>query len=399
MKNICLSLLLLWGITAFSQRARDTIASEQLKADRTFTVSLPLSYGKEKNKKYPLLVLLDGDYLFDAFNGAMSYANYWDDLPEMIIVGIDQNGTREDDSMMDDEGLPEEQGAHFFDFIATELMPALQKKYRVAPFKIIAGHDVTAGFLNLFLYKEDPLFDAYIAMSPEFGEQMLERIPTRLQVIKKPIFYYLSGADGDLKENMKVVHDLNQNMGTVKNSSLYYNYDEFKGATHYSMVLYSIPNALYHIFSAYQPISTDEFNTKIVTLPSDYVGYLTKKYDIIEKSYGMKMPVRLTDFKAIEAAILKNNAFSEFEKLSAIAKKNYPKSMLGNYELAMFYEKTGDPKKAAKAYMSAYLMDEIGDLTKDMMLDKADEMKKGSAKKPKEIQETPTETPTEEKKP
>ncbi|MGK4566738.1 hypothetical protein [Flavobacterium sp. 3HN19-14] len=199
------------------------------------------------------------------------------------------------------------------------------------------------------------------------------------------------------------MHDLNQNISTVKNSSLYYNYDEFKGATHYSVVLFSVPDALYHIFSAYQPISTEEFNTKIVTLPNDYVGYLTKKYDIIEKSYGMKMPIRLTDFKAIEAAILKNKAYAEFEKLSAIAKKNYPKAMLGNYELAMFYEKTGDTKKAAKTYMSAYLQDEIGDLTKDMMLEKADEMK-GTAAKPKEIPEetpaeTPTETPTEEKKP
>ncbi|MGK4566739.1 alpha/beta hydrolase [Flavobacterium sp. 3HN19-14] len=203
MKNIYLLLLLLGGFTAFSQRARDTITSVHLKGDRTFTVSLPHSYNKDKSKKYPLLVLLDGDYLFDAFNGAMSYANYWDDLPEMIIVGIDQSGTREDDSTMDAEGLPEEQGAHFFDFIATELMPALQKKYRVAPFKIIAGHDVTAGFLNLFLYKEDPLFDAYIAMAPELEDQMIERIPTRLQAVKKPVFYYLSGADGDLKKILK----------------------------------------------------------------------------------------------------------------------------------------------------------------------------------------------------
>lgn len=413
MKKICFLLLMFYCISALAQRPRDTIHSNQLNADRTITVSLPLSYAKSKDKKYPLLILLDGEYLFDAFTGAMAYANYWDDLPEMIIVGIDQdkNGQREGDSKMDDEGLPVEQGAQFFDFVSTELMPALQKKYRVAPFKIIAGHDATAGFLNLFLYKDDPMFDAYIAMSPEFGEQMLERIPTRLQVIKKPIFYYLSGADGDLKQNMKVVTALNHNISSVKNSSLFYNYDEFKGATHYSMVLYSIPNALYHIFSAYQPITTDEFNEKILKLDKDYVGYLVKKYDIIEKSYGMKMPVRLTDFKAIEAAILKNKAYDEFEKLAAVAKKAYPKSMLGSYELGMFYEKTGDPKKASKAYMNAFQMEPIGDLTKDMMLEKSDEMKKGiPSKKDKKAKDEapaetptdtppPTETPTEEKKP
>jgi hypothetical protein len=31
------------------------------------------------------------DYLFNPFYGALSYGAYWDDLPEMIIVGISQN--------------------------------------------------------------------------------------------------------------------------------------------------------------------------------------------------------------------------------------------------------------------------------------------------------------------
>ena len=88
------------------------------------------------------------------------------------------------------------------------------------------------------------------------------------------------------------------------------------------------------------------------------------------------MPIRLNDFKAIEAAILKNKAYAEFEKLAEIAKKNYPKSMLSDYHMAMMYEKTGDIKKAAKTYQNAFQKEEIGDLTKDMMLDKADELKK-----------------------
>jgi hypothetical protein len=87
------------------------------------------------------------------------------------------------------------------------------------------------------------------------------------------------------------------------------------------------------------------------------------------------MPIRINDFKAIEAAILKNNAFDEFDKLSELSKKQYPKTMLSDYHKAMFYEKTGDIKKAMKAYQSAFQKDEIGDLTKDMMLDKADELK------------------------
>ena len=98
-------------------------------------------------------------------------------------------------------------------------------------------------------------------------------------------------------------------------------------------------------------------------------------YAVIEKAYGTKMPIRVSDFKAIEAAILKNNAFNEFDKLSEVAKKQHPKSMLSDYYKGMFYEKTGVFKKGAKAYQNAFNKEEIGDLTKELMLDKADQLK------------------------
>lgn len=362
----------------FAQFKLDTITSARLKEDRVISISLPYSYGKEKNKKYPLLLLLDGNYLFEPFSGALKYGNYWDDLPEVITVAIDQGKPfdRELESDVDDQnGLPIEKGAQFFDFITMELMPYLEKKYTIAPFKIIAGHDVTAGFLNLFLYKDNPLFDAYISMSPEFPKDIETRIPKRLNLINKPLFYYQSTADGDLKKMQDLIKTLDTNIKTVNNPNLYYQFDDFKNASHYSLVLHSIPNALYHIFGVYQPISNTEYQEKIVKLPSDYVGFLTKKYDIIEKSYGIKMPIRINDFRAIEAAILKNNAFTEFEQLAALSKKSYPKAMLSQYHMGMFYEKTGDTKKANKAYMNAYNMEEIGSLTKDFMLEKADAMK------------------------
>ena len=140
----------------------------------------------------------------------------------------------------------------------------------------------------------------------------------------------------------------------IKKPSLNYRFDEFKGASHYSLVLHSIPDALYQFFSVYQPISTSEFNEKILPLPSGYVDYLVKKYEILEKSMSMKMAVRINDFKAIEAAILRNKAYPEFEKLSEIARKQYPKTMLADYQMGMLYEKTGDLKKAVKSYQNAF---------------------------------------------
>ena len=378
MKKVYLLVLILFTSFGFSQKTKDSILSRKLDKYRELTISLPPSYDKDAKKTFPVIVLLDGDYLFDAFQGALSYGNYWDDLPEVIIVGISQNKDNErfDDCSVDKEtGLPDTKGSKFFEFIGGELLPYLQTKYRISPFKIIAGHDVTAGFINYFLYKDDPLFNAYISLSPELPLEMENVVADRLSAIKKNIFYYQSSADGDIKKMKEKIKILDENIKTINNENLNYLFDEIKGASHYSLVLHSIPNALYQFFAAYQPISTSEFQEKIVKLPSGYVDYLTAKYDILEKAMGMKMNIRYNDFKAIEAAILKNKAYNEFEQLSQLSHKMYPKTMLGDYHLAMYYENTGDAKRAAKTYQNAFQMEEIGSLTKDMMLNKADELR------------------------
>lgn len=366
------------SFSGFGQKLKDSILSKKLDTYRHLTISLPPSYDRETKKVYPLLFLLDGDYLFDPFQGAISYGNYWDDLPEVIIVGLAQNRENERDSdctFDDSTGLPEGKGESFFEFIGGELLPFLQNKYRISPFKIIAGHDVTAGYMNLFLYKDNPLFNAYISLSPELATEMEVRVAERLGTFKQNMFYYQSSADGDIKKMRTKIATLDENIKAANNTSLNYKYDDFKGASHYSLVLYSIPSALYQFFAAYQPISTSEFQEKIVKLESGYVDYLKNKYEVLEKALGIKMPIRLNDFKAIEAAILKNKAYNEFELLAQLSKKMYPKSMLGDYHMAMYYENTGDIKNAVRYYQNGFQMQEIGDLTKDMMLGKADELR------------------------
>jgi len=375
MKVLLAAFAALFCLSASAQKVADTIHSQKLGEDREIYLHVPASYKSNPGKKYPLLVLLDGDYLFDAFDGALAYGNYWDDLPEMIVVGINQGKTREEDCQVNAEtGLPEEKGEKFFEFIG-EVVGSIEKQYRLSPFRIIAGHDVTAAFANFYLYKDQPMFNAYISMSPELATDMEKHIPERLAAIPTPIFYYQSTADGDVKSMQERIKTLDASLQKMGKPSLNYKFEEFKGASHYSLVLYSIPGALYQFFSVYQPISSAEFNDKIVKLPSGYVDYLKNKYETLEKVLGMKIPIRINDFKAIEAAILKNKAYTEFDALSDMARKSYPKAMLADYELGQMYEKTGDYKKASKSYQAAFQKEEIGDLTKDMMLDLADQMK------------------------
>lgn len=370
MKNYFL--LLFFSLTVFSQKKVEDFKSVSLNETREISITLPASYESNTTKEYPLLVLLDGQYLHDPFYGAISYASYWDDLPEIIIVTINQNNSkqRQEDCAFDEaDGLPTKKATAFFNFISYELLPYIEGKYRTAPFKIIAGLDTTAGFINAFLYKDNPVFNAYISLSPELATEMEYYVADKLKAVKKPIFYYQALASGDIKQMKGPIQKLNENIKKIENPLLNYKYDEFN-ASHYSLALYAIPNALYQIFDVYKPISSAEFNDKIVILQEGHTDYLINKYDIINNKLGLKIPVRINDFKAIEAAILKNNAYWELDKLAEIADKNYPKSMLSSYELGLMFEKKGDQKRAARYYQLASQMEPIGDLTKDMMIDK-----------------------------
>lgn len=423
MKHHLIALLSLISISSISQTKIEKFNSNKLNEEREIAISLPASYEKNPTKKYPLLVLLDGDYLLNPFKSTLNYSTNQDDLPEVITVAISQN--KKDERVADcgtiDEatGMPEGKSIDFYDFIALELLPHIQHDYRTTNFKIIAGHDTTAAFLNYFLYKEVALFNAYISLSPELPQGMEEQIPEILSSLKQPVFYYLSTADGDEKDMQQRIQQLDNKLKEIKNPDLNYKFENFKDATHFSLVLHSIPSALYQIFSIALPITPLEYDTKIMTLKEGYTNYLIKKYDIIENSFGIKKQIRINDFKAIEAAIMHNKDYNDLDPLAILADKNYPKSMLGDYELATMFEQKSDNPRAVRYYMSGFNKEEIADLTKDMMFTKAEELKKTFAKKPKikgkvgqdvqvkqeVIEETPpfetpaTETPiTEEKK-
>jgi hypothetical protein len=376
MKIKLIILLFLSNTLLFSQRIPESIDSQKLNSQRTFNVVLPASYERDLEKKYPVLYLLDGEYLLDPFIGNLNLGNYWDDLPEMIIVSINQNygETRYEDSKFDANGIPTESGANFFEFIGLELLPFVEKKYRTQGFRIIAGHDVTAGLLNIYLYKDNPVFNGYISISPEMPTEMEKRIPERLTAVSKNIFYYQAIAEKDDEVTRENAKKLDENIKI--NPNFKYQFDEIKGASHYSLVGQAIPSALYFIFKGYQPISILEFKTDIVTLEKGYTKYLIEKYNYLNEKLGINIKPRLSDFKAIEAAILKNKAYPELQELSKYAEKNYPKTTLGLYHQALYYEKMGEYKKAVKEYKKAFSKEEIRELTRNFMLDREEALKK-----------------------
>jgi len=373
-------LFLLAVVLSFNFSTAQTIYEEfdsyKLGGERQIKIQLPRNYESNTEKLYPLFVVLDGDYLFESVAGNVDYYSYWEDMPEAIVVGINQVDTRDEDNYYSEQNsLPIDSGADFFEFIGMELIPHIESTYRLANFRVAVGHGESANFINYYLLKDKPLFQAYIAISPLLAPEMLTYIPERLNGIQTKTFYYLATSDNDIKVVNEDANALNTNIKTIESNNVFYSFNSFEGPTHYSSPAHALPNALESIFFVFQPISKKEYKERILTLQTSPVDYLQEKYTLIKEMFGFDKQILINDFKAIASAIEKNKTFKYFEDLGKIARKEYPETLLGNYYLARFYEETGEPKKAMRTYRSAYILDEIAGITKDLVLEKADEIK------------------------
>jgi hypothetical protein len=375
-KKLLFLLILIVPNLIIGQTIYKNLKSSKLGEERELKIQLPRNYDQNKEKTYPVLVVLDGDYLFEPVAGNVDYYSYWEDIPEMIVVGINQSTSRDSDSFYDEYTfLPAGSGASFFEFIGMELMPFLDSNYRTAPFRVIMGHDYTSNFINYYLLKENPLFQGYINLSPDLAPEIETRIFNSLQKSPNPTWYYLATSSEDISALKEGILSLDAQLKKIDNKNIHYNFDNFKDASHYTLVGNAIPKALEQIFETYRPISVQDYNSVLLQTSVSSFDYLVEKYKNIHTLFGIDKQIRLNDFMAVYNAMEKTTNWEQMKDLSKLAVKNYPKTMLATYFEARYEEETGNPKKAMRIYQNAYGQDPILFLNIDFMLEKAKQIK------------------------
>lgn len=135
----------------------------------------PADYEKNKDKKYSVLYLLDGQWdfkLLDSVIGGLVYDKW---MPDIVVVGITYSGDHPDyDTLraMDYTPTPGEakgsgDGAKFLTFLRTELIPFMETNYRADPARRILGGHSLGGLFTLYAMFSDPkLFWGYLSGSP-----------------------------------------------------------------------------------------------------------------------------------------------------------------------------------------------------------------------------------------
>lgn len=354
-------------------RINDTILSKYLNEKRPIEIQLPRSYYANPDKKYPLIVVLDGDYMFNIVAGSVDYLSYWGDIPENLIVGIYQKETRfKDSSVLDNiTHTPITSTASFYDFIVNEVIPYFSKNYRISNFRVILGQERTANFANFFLLKKTPVFQAVISISPKMSKNMNSYLSENLSKTNSKIVYTLSSSKKDFESIYKNVFDLKNSLDSISNKNLKFESLIFDEENHYILPSLSVPKSIRTTYSMYSDIDKIEYDSIISNLEISPIDYLTNRYQLIKDFYDEDKTISMNDFLAIEEYIEENGFFDLYNDLSQLAKQEYPGTILPSYYRGRFIEETGDPKKAMYIYRSAYNMREVKGLTKEYLLELA----------------------------
>ena len=359
-------------------KINDTIKSNFLNERRAIEIQLPRSYETDVMKNYPLIIVMDGDYMFNLVSGSVDYLSFWGDIPENLVVGISQRDSRFDDSSNLDpiDYTPISSTANFYDFLINELIPFITKNYRVSNFRILVGHERTANFINFFLLKENPAIRGIVSISPKFTKNMDKYITEKLKGTNSKIIYTLSSSKKDFETIYRNVKDFSETLDSIENKNLLFKSLIFENENHYVLPSVSVPTSIRNTYSLYSDIDKVEYDSIISKLDSSPIEYLQNKYQLIKDFYEIDKTISINDFLAIEDYIESFELYELYNDLSEIANEEYPETIVSSYYKARFYEETGQFEKAMYTYKSAYILSEVkGFFTKDYLLQLADEIK------------------------
>lgn len=154
---------------------------QQLKSSATgrnydIYIRLPDGYEQDKNKQYPVIYSLDGQWDFkmlDSICGGLVYDKF---MPEVIIVGITYSGEGADyGDLRAKDYTPVRDlyfggggdGPKFLSFLKEQLIPFIESNYRTDPSqRVLMGSSFGGTFTLYALFSDPSLFQGYLAGSP-----------------------------------------------------------------------------------------------------------------------------------------------------------------------------------------------------------------------------------------
>jgi predicted alpha/beta superfamily hydrolase len=348
---------------AFDVPARVTIKSGVLGEERVILVRTPPGY-ERGNERYPVLYMTDGDEQIAHTISTVAFLARNDRIPEMIIVGITNTDRTRDltptnASMPLPDGkaqpFPTSGGADkFLKFIETELIPNIESKYRVQPYRIFAGHSFGGLFAIHMMLSRPDLFNAYIAVSPslfwdnEYELKRAEEFFKSHREWKKTLYLSLGNEPGNIQTSF---NRFNEILKQYQPKGFDWLSQQMMEEDHGSVVLRSHYAGLRKIFEGWQ-LPVDPATGNVVggwRSIEEHYNKLTQKF-----GYELRTPEALVNqigYQLMEAGNM-DEAIAAFKANV----ERYPNSPNVYDSLGEAYENTGRTELARVNYEKAYTL-------------------------------------------
>ncbi len=334
---------------------KTSIKSEVLGEERPILIRLPKDY-EESDQRYPVIYVMDGAGHFHHTTGTVNFLSRNNLIPASIVVAIPNTDDRTRDltppEVSDTPRFPTAGGAdNTLQFMADELMPFINSKYRTTDYKVLIGHSFGGLFAIHAMLHHPGLFNAHLAISPSLWWNDQDKVTELEEYLEnKPdnatkLYMTLGNEDGMMKGGVwKFAAVLGENDPTNIN----WKFIPMEQETHGTVPHRSTYNGLESLFEDWRIADVYDL------FQSGGLAAIDQHYEYIQKTYGTKdlaPPKGLLNnlgFQLLRRAQAKD-ALSVFEQMTV----RFPKSSDGFQGLGAAYHALDDKEAAIKNYKKA----------------------------------------------
>ena len=345
-----------------------SISSKILNENRTILISTPYGYDfDDKNSKYPLVILTDGEWHHDLVNNA-SKLLYQDGFPKVIIASIINTDRSRDLTISNTQEQQTSGGASkFYKFINEELIPSLKDNYQVSNHTTLLGHSAGGLFTTYAMIQDNNPISAFVTATPTIrwdNFKIINKFDDNLirKLYEKDLYFYLSIGNETGNERLGVIK-LDSILARTDSSKFDYSFKEYKEESHATVPWKAYFDGLKFIFKEFH--IPDDYNNKAFSHTISYYKDLGEKFD-----YDKRVPQRIILNRGYEAL---ENDKSEALEIFTYYTKVYPEipiphSLLGDiyFEQKKYVQSKKHFEKAFELFPTQYVKDRRATLKKLM---------------------------------
>jgi uncharacterized protein len=232
-------------------------------------IGLPGNYAKDPAKRYPVVYVTDGYWDFQKITTAHGSLVFDKVVPEFITVGIGYAGENPDYDTLRrwelspvpyDPAAPDASG-HAADFLRTiemEIIPLIERDYRVDPsFRVLGGASLGGLFTLYAMYTKPHLFQGYMALTPAIvvGNDWILEYDASFAKTRAPlnVRLHVSGGEYEWPDFLAGIRRFDDQMKKRAYPGLAYKFSIIEGERHAGMQLAAYTRALRHVFEPLAP--------------------------------------------------------------------------------------------------------------------------------------------------